>query len=91
MSNNFTVKLCMYGVFRQFIQQDHIEIKLQEPCTLKKFKQLIYQYIQQQCDTFQDEQLVQISAIATEQEILPDSACINTACCLSILPPVCGG
>lgn len=87
----FTVKLQFFGIFRQYINQEYIVLNLNGASSVKEFKQLVFNHLQQNYQGFSDQQLVQISAIANNKEILPEAAVLTNSCCLSILPPVCGG
>ncbi|MFN8370696.1 MAG: MoaD/ThiS family protein [Bacteriovoracaceae bacterium] len=87
----FKIKVRIFGAFRKYFEAPTLEITLEEQVTVSSFKQIFQKNLKALNCNFNEDKLVEESAIASEDEILTDNFIINQIMNLAILPPVCGG
>lgn len=81
----------LFGVFREYVPAEHLEIKINELTTASQLKELIVHHLIDSNPHFQALSLVGESVLATHEEILQDTDLVNEYHNLALLPPVCGG
>ncbi len=86
------IEMRLFGAFRKY-QQKSVFLKLEAPASVDQVKIALAKRLAEVSPAFgkNEEKLIQDSAIANDQEILLPHLMLHQSCCLSILPPVCGG
>ena len=79
--SDLTIEIKFFGAFRQ--HGESTEITVPAPSTVGAVKKILQDKI--------GSSLVSDSVLANDNSILRDNDIIESADCLSILPPVCGG
>ncbi len=91
MSKRINVKMNVYGAFRRYTQENYIIIEVANTNTLQGLKKDIYLSLVKHNHLFDDQTLIDSSAIAKGNKILNDTVSLSDNDELSILPPVSGG
>jgi molybdopterin converting factor small subunit len=66
-------------------------LTLPKGASLPQLKTALIQRLKAEIPDFHHEALIELSAFATDQAILPKDTRFQESCNLSLLPPVCGG
>jgi molybdopterin converting factor small subunit len=85
------INVRLFGAFRKYIPSGTLEIEVDELTNVKSFKELIGVSLKNTCPTFNDNSLLEESAVSNSEEILSEETLVITQIDLAILPPVCGG
>lgn len=88
------LKIKLFGAFRQYVPEGEIIIRQVQIKKVSDFKEYLYAEIQKVNPKFTDENLIQQSALATEERILhadEDMPIFSLTDKIALLPPVCGG
>lgn len=83
------VNLNLYGAFRQ-IGVSKITLEVQDVATVEDLRKSLERYIQNSEIKISD-QLVKVSAFATDESVLKDTDKVINNMSLAIFPPICGG
>lgn len=86
------IKFRYFGAFRNFsgkVQIPHLEFA--HPLDVSELKALLAAEFRKQLGDGAADVLIEDSAVATEEDILPLSYRLEKSCTLMLLPPVCGG
>jgi molybdopterin converting factor small subunit len=81
---DITITMRLFGAFRK--HGEHVTFAAPKGATAAEIKARLAQVVAEA-----DPKLVHDSALANDDEILPDDAVLTADCRLAILPPVCGG
>ena len=84
------VHLRLFGVFKNFGNNSHLELTVPSGLTIEEFKEHFFLTLSPQKDP-KIHQMILDSAIANEEEILNTQTRLAHSCVLAVLPPVCGG
>ena len=91
MLSMIQVKVRLFGTFRRFSDGSQIVLQLPDPSSLLELRSAFEKALCLIDPHFQENQLIQESAFATETAVLSETSRIEHDCSVSILPPVCGG
>ena len=94
MSDNktITIKIEIFGAFRNFFDDKFIEFNLNAPCTLSDIRVALSKAMLEAKPDSEINKLVNSSAFALDSDILNDeSKTFDRDTQLAIIPPVCGG
>ena len=86
------VEVRLFGAFRSYGPPSAlVSLAVPESATVSTLKKALAAALRGLNPGFQDERLIEDSAIADERSVLAADAVIRKPCRLAILPPVCGG
>lgn len=77
-----SIQVRLFGAFRN--HQQELNLEIEPEATVQDLKKILSRH-------FDDQNLVQASALADEKQILLPEELIGSRTWLAILPPVCGG
>jgi len=85
------IQVQLFGAFRKYSTTGTVVVEVKNVKSVKELKQAIASKLKETHSDFKDDELLSLSALATDDEILPDNASISGKTSVAILPPVCGG
>ncbi len=86
-----TLSIHLFGVFRSVSSGVPLCIEVPAGASMVQVRQALKSAFKQSHPDFEADALVDESALANEQEILPEEMVFRQDTSLAILPPVCGG
>lgn len=90
-SSNVTLSIRLFGALRQYSETQPMVVTLPKGASLSQLKTALVHLLKTGAPNFHHEALIDLSAFATDQAILPKDMLFQESCSLSLLPPVCGG
>ena len=84
------VSVQLFGAFRPYLLKGELVVETRDGVSIKDFKDDISEALKKIEPEFKEDELLRLSAVATEDEILQDSRTLTTTQ-VALLPPVCGG
>ncbi len=91
MQSCINVEINLFGSFRKFDNGQPIILFLPQGANLNNIRNGLSTELTARYPEFNQQALINESAIADEREILGDTYCLERDVKLAILPPVCGG
>ncbi len=86
------VRLRLFGAFREVAGGGELMLEVPTGTTVANLRRHLKEVLARTVPARRHDQLVDLSALASDSAILPESHPLGDAdVCLSILPPVCGG
>lgn len=86
------VRLRLFGAFREVARGEELTVEVPAGTTVASLRSHLKEALARTVPARRHDQLVDLSALASDSAILPESHLLgDTEVCLSILPPVCGG
>ena len=86
------VRLRLFGAFRDVALGEELTVEVPSGTTVASLRSHVKEALARRVPGRRHDQLVDLSALASDSAILPESHLLRDAdVCLSILPPVCGG
>jgi molybdopterin converting factor small subunit len=86
------VRLRLFGAFRDAAEGGELRLEVPPGSTVAHLRSRVKEALARARATRSHDHLVDLSAVASDSAILPESHRLGEAdVCLSILPPVCGG
>ncbi|NUM89575.1 MAG: MoaD/ThiS family protein [Bdellovibrionales bacterium] len=82
------LQLQLFGAFRDYAP--FVRIEVPAGCRVRELRPVLAEALRRM-DSRGNDALVHDSAIASENEVLPEDYRIAASCTLAVLPPVCGG
>lgn len=86
---NYKIKL--FGAFRKFHLERDVLIQMSKVATAQELKEELKVYMKKNIQNFNEDVLIDESALATDSKIITNNEELMEDVNLSILPPVCGG
>ncbi len=90
MEKTLQLNIKLFGAFRKY-HAGMLTLSVAEGASVRQVKDMIGKQLRQRIPTFQDDELIERSALATRHHVLGDCDLLSEAGDLAILPPVCGG
>ena len=90
MDKTLHLNIKLFGAFRKH-HAGMLTLSVVEGTSARQVKDLIGKQLRQLIPTFQDDELIEKSALATHQRVLGECDLLSESGDLAILPPVCGG
>lgn len=91
MQSCINVEITLFGSFRKFDNGTPVILNLPQGTNLNTIRNGLLAELTKRYPDFNQQSLIDESALADEKQILDDSYIINQDVRLAILPPVCGG
>lgn len=91
MTNTLHLTLTLFGAFRQYTQGSSLSLDVPVGTTIVTLRPLLEQALRQRYPQFSNAGLINDSAVADANSILPEDTALTDGMTLAILPPVCGG
>lgn len=86
------IRFRYFGAFRNFLEKVQIpQLEFAHPVDISELKARLAVEFRKQLGNGTADTLIDDSAVATEEDILPLSYRVESSCTLMLLPPVCGG
>lgn len=86
------VRLRLFGALREVAVGGELTVEVPPGTTVASLRTHLKEALAQTVPARRHDQLVDLSALASDSTILPESHLLgDTDVCLAILPPVCGG
>lgn len=86
---DITVKIRFFGAFRKY--GDGAVVRLPKGSSVADVKKSLFRVLTERDAAFSDGLLIDDSAMANDNAIVPSDTVFETDATLAILPPVCGG
>lgn len=91
MPNPIVLEVSLFGCFRQYCNTATLTLSARAGDTIADIKKQLEAVLVETNSTFHDHALLQVSALAYNQEILPSDTPLFQSGEIALLPPVCGG
>ena len=91
MQSRINVEISLFGSFRKFDNGQPVILFLPQGANLNTIRSGLSKELAARYPEFNQQALIDESALADEREILSDTYCLERNVKLAILPPVCGG
>jgi len=85
------VSVQLFGAFRSYLSAGELVVETRKGVSIRDFKEDISEALRKIEPEFKEDELLSLSAVAIEDEILSDSKLLTTTTHVALLPPVCGG
>ena len=80
------IKIYGFGIFRQYIQDEYLQLHIPKNTSIQDLKSVLSKQL-----PALEASIINVSAIAKDNNILNHATRLTNDCSLDILPPVCGG